>query len=262
MSSHDRNRFGVAAMALVVLGTICAIRFGHKATVAENTGAQVAKPAAASPQAYTKSPELHSKESDQLVRLTPDQVLATVNGNVIRLADILPLADTNSTGQITLDKVTLNYYLKRAVDRDLIYQKAQQQGIALDESQHQQLAAFQAMRDQPEPGGIARLNDSPAANQLETQDSTAFMLQTTLMAAQGASPNVTEDQVTAYYNQHASEFGGTSLPSLQEDQATWQEIEAQIRKDLAPSVRANYNTQVADFMRNLESQANITTTSW
>lgn len=246
-------------MALMVLGTICAIRFGHKATVAENTGAQVAKLSASSPQAYTKSPESNSNGSGQLVRLSPDQVLATVNGSVIRLADILPLADTNSTRQITLDRLTLNFYLKRAVDRDLIFQKARQQGILLDESQHQQLAAFQAMRNQPEPGGIARLNDSPAANQLDSQDSTAFMLQTTLMTAQGASPNVTEDQVTAYYNQHASEFGGMSLASLQEDQSTWQEVEVQIRNEIAPSVRAAYNNQVADFMHNLESQANITT---
>jgi hypothetical protein len=255
MSSHDRNRFGVVAMALLVLGTMWAIRFGHKAAVAENSAAPAKLPAT-SPRTYAKSSESPSTESSQPVTLTPDQVLATVNGRVIRLADILPLA-TNSR-QIVLDKVTLNYYLKRAVDRDLIFQKAQQQGIVLDESQHEQQAAYQAMRNQPEPGGIARFNDSASANQLEMQDSTAFMLQTTLMTAQGASPNVTEDQVTAYYNQHESQFGGMSLNSIQEDPQLWQQLDAEIRNELAPSVRASYNTQLAGFMHNLESQANIT----
>ena len=223
MPSHVRNRFGVAAMALLVLGAICAIRFGHKTTVVENAGAP-AKPPATSPPALPSSQILRITfyGIKPRISLTPDQVLATVNGSVIRLADILPLA-TNSQ-QITLDKMTLNYYLKRAVDRDLILQKAQQQGIVLDESQHEQLGAYQAMRDQPEPGGIARFDDLPAANQLETQDSTAFMLQTTLMTAQSASPNVTEDQVTAYYNQHETEFGGMSLESLQQDPQSWQQV--------------------------------------
>jgi hypothetical protein len=187
-------------------------------------------------------------------------VLATVNGTVIRLADILAPGNTNDADSVTLDKITLNYYLKRAVDRDLIFQKAQEQGIALGDSQHQQLAASQAMRNQPEPGGIARLNESPAANQLEMQDSEAFMLQTTLMLAQGDSPNVTEDQVAAYYTQHEPEFGGMPLDRLQKDQQSWQQVEVAIRNELAPSVRANYNNQVTGFMRNLEAQAKITMT--
>ena len=243
-------------MALLVVGTICAILLLLLPTVSKN--ASIHSPQhPAPPPASVKSAQSRSPESGQLLHLIPDQVLATVNGSAIRLTDILPLANSN---QITLDKMTLDYYLKRAVDRDLIFQKAQQQGIALDESQHHQLAALQAMRNQPEPGGIARLNDSPAANQLEMQDSAAFMLQTTLMNAQGDSPNVTEDQVAAYFNQHQSEFGGASLESLQNDPQMWQEVDAEIRNQLAPSVRANYNNQVADFMRNLESQANITLT--
>lgn len=247
-------------MALLVLATICVFLGIHHATVSKNTAAHQLEHLAASPLVSAKSAESRDEVQNQVVRLTPDQVLATVNGSVIRLTDILPLADTNITREITLDRATLNFYLKRAVDRDLIFQKAQQQGIALDESQHNQLAAMQAMRNQPEPGGIARLNDSPAANQLQMQDSTAFMLQTTLMSAEGASPNVTEDQVTAYYTQHASQFGGMSLDSLQENQGMWQDVEVEIRNELAPSVRANYNNQVASFMRNLESQANITMT--
>ena len=84
------------------------------------------------------------------------------------------------------------------------------------------------------------------------------MLQTTLMSAQGDSPNVTEDQVTAYYTQHESQFGGMSLDSLQQNQEMWQQVEVAIRNELASSVRANYNNQVANYMGNLESQANIT----
>lgn len=241
-------------MALLVVGTICAILLPSK-----NTAPQPEQPVT-SPVASTKSPapKPNSEVSSQLVRLSPDQVLATVNGTEIRLSDIVPLG-TNGA-QITLDKVTLNYYLKRAVDRDLILQKAQQQGIALDESEHERLSALQAERNQPEPGGIARLNYTSASSQMEMQDSAAFMLQTTLMAAEGASPNVTEDQVAAYYNQHQSQFGGMSLESLQSDPQTWQQVEVEIRNELAPSVRANYNIQLGNFMRSLESQANVTIT--
>jgi hypothetical protein len=257
MSLRNQSRIGAAAMVLLLLGTICAIRFGRHAAVSKNAGTA---PPPQHPAVVASAKSLPATESSQWVRLSPDQVLATVNGSVIRLADILPLVNTNGADSVTLDKATLNYYLKRAVDRDLIFQKALQQGIALGEWQHQQLAAMQAMRNQPEPGGIARLNDSPAAKQLEMQDAEAFMLQTTLMSAQGDSPNVTEDQVAAYYTQHESQFGGISLDSLQKDQQSWQQVEVEIRNELAPSIRANYNNQVTGFMRNLEAQANITMT--
>ncbi|HEY1790237.1 MAG TPA: hypothetical protein VGJ73_18980 [Verrucomicrobiae bacterium] len=257
--SQKRDRIGVGTMALLVMGTICAILFVHSARVSKSAAASQPDHPAATPVAAAKptASEPAAPESSQLVSLTPDQVLATVNGRVIRLADIIPLADTNGA-PVALDKVTLNYFLKRAVDRDLIFQAAQQQGIALDESQHQQLAALQAMRNQPEPGGIARLNDTPASNQLEMEDSQAFMLQTTLMSAQGDSPNVTEDQVAAYYTGHESEFGGMSLDAIQQNQEMWQQAEVAIRNEIAVSVRATYNNQVTAYMGNLESAAKIT----
>ena len=90
------------------------------------------------------------------------------------------------------------------------------------------------MRNQPEPGGLAKLNGGDAQRNLDLRDNQAFMLQTELMAAQGASPDVSEEQVTAYYQAHQSELGGLPAEEPARSQA-WAKLDFGIREQLAPS---------------------------
>ena len=216
---------------------------------AQTTGAdtQPSKPASFAASVEVKPAAAAAVTGGNPLRLKPDQVLATVNRRQIRVSDAIP---AGSNQQIEISPQELKFFLKRAVDRELIFETAQKQGMDLDESQNRQLADLQAMRHQREPGGLAKLNSDPAAQELEALDAKAFMLQTALMAARGASPNVSEDQVLDYWQHHQSEFGSSSgQPSA--------DLEFQIRTRLATPVRSNYNQALAAYMQQIESSAEV-----
>ena len=196
---------------------------------------------------------------DRLLHLRRDQVLATVNGCPVTVADLLPVGTNDSPADLEVSALELNFLLKRAVDRELIFQTAKERGLSLDDGESRQLANLTSMRHQPEPGGLANLNGSAAQRSLELQDAQAFLLQTDLMAAQGVSPNVTEDQVTAYYQAHQSEYGELPADPGARSQA-WAKIDFSIREQLAPSIRSGYNDKLAAYMAQMEASANVVMT--
>jgi hypothetical protein len=190
----------------------------------------------------------------RVLRLRRDQVLATVNGHQITVGEAVPVDGTNQ--DVEISPGDLNFFLNRAVDRELIFEAAKKQGVFLDGSKNQQLADMQSMRHLREPGGIAKLNDAPAGRQLEALDAKAFMLQTAIMAARGASPDVTEGQVLDYYHQHQSEIG--NLPADADARGhAWQELDYQIRTQLAAQTRTTYNSELAAYMQQIKSEANV-----
>ena len=194
--------------------------------------------------------------ADRVLHLRRDQVLATVNGRAVTPADILPLGTNGSQAELDVSALELKFLLKRAVDRELIFETAKDRGVSLNDAEYKQLATLSSMRNQPEPGGIAKLNGSDAQRNLELQDAQAFMLQTDLMAAQGDSPNVTEDQVTAYYQAHLSDYGELPADPGARAQA-WAKIDFSIRELLAPSIRSGYNDKLAAYMAQVEASASI-----
>jgi len=196
-------------------------------------------------------------QTNQVFRVFPDRVLATVNGTPLSLRELIPLNNTNAEQEIS--QVTYHYFLERAINRELIMQAAKAQGVALTEAQEQQLAGTRALREQPEPGLIDKLTVNAAEIEFECRDATAFVLQTTLMAQMGATPNVTPEQVSQYYQGHISEFG--ELPAdPQARQEAWQGIDFQIRQQLASQTRNQYNKQLQKFMDNLRTAAQINVT--
>jgi len=189
----------------------------------------------------------------------PDQVLATVNGTPITLGDLIPLQSTNSEVEQKIDAVTYNYFLQRAINRELVLQAAKAQGVTLNQAQEDQLTKFQAEREQPYPGMVSQLTVNAAEIEFELRDAQAFMLQTALMAQVGATPNVTPDQVEEYYQAHIAEFG--ELPAdPQARQQAWQAIDFQIRGQLAAGMRAEYQQQLDAYMAQLKARANIVVT--
>jgi len=200
-----------------------------------------------------------SQSNNRIFLARPNQVLATVNGTSITLGDLMPLPSTNSEVEQKIDSVTYDYFLQRAINRELTLQAAKAQGITLNQAQDEQLAKLQALREQPEPGLVSKLTVNAAEIEFELRDAQAFMLQTSLMEQAGATPNVTPDQVEQYYQNHISELG--ELPAdPQARQAAWQEIDIQIRKQLAAQTRDQYNQQLQTFMDNLRTAAQITVT--
>ncbi len=189
----------------------------------------------------------------------PNQVLATVNGTPITLGDLMPLQSTNSEAEQKIDPITYDYFLQRAINRELVLQAAKAQNVTLNQAQQDQLTKFQAEREQPYPGMVSQLTVNAAEIEFELRDAQAFMLQTALMAQAGATPNVTPDQVEQYYQAHIAEFG--ELPAdPQARQQAWQAIDFQIRGQLAAGARAEYQQQLDAYMAQLKARANIVVT--
>ena len=209
--------------------------------------------------AVGKAPgQSNATKTAKVFLVRPNQVLAMVNGTPITLWDLIPLQSTNNAEQ-QIDPVTYNYFLQRAINRELVMQAAKANGIALSDSQQQQLDKFRAEREQPEPGLVSKLSVNPTEIEFELRDAQAFMLQTSIMAAAGLAPNVTPDQVEQYYQQHIDEFG--QLPAdPQARQQAWQAIDIQIRNQIAEEIRADYQKQLDAYMNGLRAKANITTT--
>ncbi len=197
-------------------------------------------------------------EASKAYQVRPDQVLAKVNGRPITLWDLIPLQSTNNAEQ-QLDPVTYKYFLQRAINRELIMQAAGARGITLTDSQQQQLDKFKSVREEPEPGLVGKFTVNSAEVEFELRDQQAFMLQTSLMAAAGVTPNVTPDQVQQYYQQHMDEFG--ALPAdPQARQQAWQTIDVLIRNRLAEEIRTGYQQKLDAYMNGLKANANIVVT--
>ena len=210
-----------------------------------------AGPATNSTAAQTTPP---ADPTNQIVRLRQHDVLARVNGHAITVQQAVPIAGTNE--DVEISPADLKFFLNRAVDRELIFETALKQRVFLDNSQNQQFANMQLMRNQHAPGDIAALNDDGAARQMEAADAKAFMLQTALMAAQGLSPDVTENQVLDYYAQHQSDYAPLPSDPMAHQQA-WQQVAYQIRTLLAGSTRAAYNNGLAAYMQQMRSSADV-----
>ena len=186
------------------------------------------------------------------LKIGPATVMALVNGHALAAADVLPPGSFNE--RVSLD--AYKYFLQRAIDRELILQTAKAQGVALDGSQRQQMLDFETTREQRGPGLVRDLNGGADEVSFEMRDAEAFMLQASLLEKSGASPNVTSQQVLSYYQQHAAEFGELPADELAR-QEVWNNIDYQIRQTLAFSVRTDFQTKLADYMKQLKSDSTI-----
>jgi hypothetical protein len=246
------QRFFTVAALLAILSFV-----GH---AARRHGAHSAAPASIStamkvehPPAIINDYKASGISGPNLVlRMTPDTVLASVNGHILTAATVFPTG--SSDRNVSFEEC--EYFRQRAVDRELILQAARKEEISLSESQQQQLANLQRLRQQPGPGVIRNLIGGPQNLSFELLDDQAFMLQADLMEKSGASPNVTSKQVSNYYLQHISEFG--ELPADEPSRKdAWGSIDFKIRQTLSFSVRSDFQKKLADYMKRIETEANV-----
>jgi hypothetical protein len=254
--------FGCAlAAALSLIVYLAAVKFRPVPASPEvgRGGSFVAANNKVAPSNGTAANDAALASSETVVRVNAAKVLATVNGRQIKLSDLMPLSPMETNEDRTLSLVTYRYLLDRAVNRELILQAANAQGVALDESQIKQLADFRAERRQLGPGLVQQLNADPKQLDFESQDVAAFMLQTELLARTGSSPNVSADEVRAYYDQHAADFADLPADEPARSQ-TWTAIDFQIRTMLAPAKRAEFQSELVAYMDQVKSAADINLT--
>jgi hypothetical protein len=250
--SHFSNRLLRAAVVMAVIGLL-----GYAIT-RQRAGTGSEPPVADKNARHLSSVTVRNHQPastnapDRVLTLDPAAVLASVNGRSLTACEVLP----PGTSSRPVSMQVCQYYLQRAINRELIFQTAKAQGIGLNDSQKQQILDFKTMRAQPGPGTIRDLNGGSAEIAFESQDAAAFMLQTSLMDRAGASPNVTAEQVAAYYQQHSADFG--ELPAdTQARAAAWKTIDYQIREILAPGIRSDFQNRLADYMNQLKAKADI-----
>jgi len=255
IKSAPFRKFAVVAIALVALGLAGYLVTKHHAitravAISNHKAAAIANHRSVIFTDYKSSSE---KAADGfLLRLRPGSTLASINGQALTAAAVLPPGSFDRG----ISPETCEYFRTRAIDRELIFQAAKARGVDLAESQQQQLAHLRDLRRQPGPGLVRDLNGGPEQLSFELRDAEAFMLQTSLMQKLGASPDVTAQQVSDYYQQHASEFGELPAegPARQE---AWGQIDFKIRQTLASGVRSDFQKQLADYMKRVKAEADI-----
>lgn len=108
------------------------------------------------------------------VRLNPFQVLALVNGRPLTAAHLMPARNFRKAGTTTLPAAVLAEVLDRAIQRELIFQEAETQGVALDERQQAQLdSTFQHLTGNP-----LKLPEGQAVIDTGSAEDAAFYVQT------------------------------------------------------------------------------------
>lgn len=242
----------VALLAILGFAVYVARKNGAQNASPVSTAKAVEREHALAVVTDNKAPSAGTLGADRVLRMAPDTVLASVNGHILTAKDVFPpgSSDQNISSEVC------EYFRQRAVDRELIFETAKAQNIGINESQQQQFANLQRIRQQQGPGLVRDLSGVTENLSFELLDDQAFMLQASLMQKMGASPNVTSQQVADYYKQHTSEFG--ELPAEESArQEAWSEIDFKIRQTLAFNVRTDFQRKLADYMKQIHAAANI-----
>lgn len=178
-------------------------------------------------------------------RLSRAHTIAVVNGTALKASDLFAWHRGESERELSADM--LAFLLQRAVVRELVFQAARSEGIALGEAELRSVDELRANPGMRDPDDV----------EFEARDLTAQLLLAELAARAGvAPPFATSSDVKAYYRQNAEAF--ESLPSTGPNrEAAWERIEAQIRQKLASEQQQRYREEVDALVRDLAAKAKI-----
>jgi hypothetical protein len=192
-----------------------------------------------------------------MVRVHPTQALAAVRGVVITLKDLMPLTPEKARAEQSLSVDMYQFLLNRAVDREVVFQKARSEKVELSAAQRERLEAIRKRGSEKEAGVFDTVQQNPANVEFEARDSEALLLQAALVAKAGISPpHVTAKQVEEYYHQHRADCA--ELPAEADARrAAWAKIDEEIRRKLTPQARAEYEARVKQYLDGLKAAAQI-----
>jgi hypothetical protein len=192
-----------------------------------------------------------------VLTVKPGQTLATVNGVPIMLDDLVPLPAEKLGSEQVMSAEMYRSLLNRAVERELTFQAAREQGVELTAAQRGRLADLRARSEQREPGVFDTVQHNPVNVEFEQRDAIGLLLQAALAEKAGVpSPHVTAAQVRDYYQQHSTELGALPADTAQR-QSAWEKIDQAIRQRLAPQLQAEHQAGVQQFVGQLKAAARI-----
>ncbi|MFH0909601.1 MAG: hypothetical protein V1929_12645 [bacterium] len=264
---------GIAAAVLVIATAMLFVRSGTPSATPDAEEAEpgaIGKPPRAEEPPHRSAPLAEpepvipigpERVEPNHIRLKAGNILATINGVAVQGRDLLVFGAASKPEQ-DLAPEFYDALLKRAINRELIVQAAKTKGVDILPGQEGQL-------DQVRKSVLARGGGDPNVKymnvqgtlqeqlEFELRDARAMLLRNTLLAQRGHPlPYVTAEQVKARYNAEPASYG-----FLPEDpagrEAAWQEIDFQIRSELAPQLQADYQAQVEAFMQELKDSARV-----
>jgi hypothetical protein len=198
-------------------------------------------------------------EPQDIVRVKPTQVLATVNGVPVTLKDLIAVPDAQQGAEQTISASLYDTVLERAVVREVAVQTAKAKGIGLTADQQAQLEKIKSERLSTSQD-VVDLTMSPERIAFEQRDTAGRMLLVNLVADAGApGAFVTEDQVKTYYEGHKADYGELPADS-QEAEWAWRKIDREIRNTLAPETANAYQQAYDKVVEDLKSAATISVT--
>ena len=172
------------------------------------------------------------------------------------------LAVLEGTAEQALSPEVFDSLLDRAIARELAFQVAKAQQVALTPEQQERLKKMRAALEQSRPG-VTYLSQAdpsrlaPDKVDFELRDAAGQMLQANLAAKAGLpSPFVNAERVQQYFSEHQTEYG--PLPATPaEREAAWGRIDADIRAKISPEVQAEYKRALQTYIEQLKSAAQI-----
>ncbi|HEY6185549.1 MAG TPA: hypothetical protein VIW67_25135, partial [Terriglobales bacterium] len=157
-----------------------------------------------------------------------------------------------------------DFLLDQAIGRELTFQAAGAQRIELNDQQRRQLDQLRNTMERRFGGDPLLVVNLDISGTVEDQiafrsrEATATLLMASLLDKAGApSPMVSEDQVREYYNQHVQQYGGLPSDSNKRQEA-WEQIDFQVRLDLAFPALEQYSRRRLQYLQQLKSSAQIT----
>ncbi len=195
-----------------------------------------------------------------MVSVPAGRALAKVNDVEITLRDLIPIGDAASGATKSMSVEMYRSLLEQAIERELILEAAQAGGLELTEDQRRQ-------RDRVRESILASRNGQgvrlDAVGSLEDQvdfemrDAESQLLLTSLLAQEGVTPDVTEEQVRQHYQEHPGEYAMELGADTAANESAWRKIDLKIREKLAPAASAHYQVEVRGFLDGLRRDAEI-----
>lgn len=183
------------------------------------------------------------------VVVRPGQRVMKVNGVPLTGRDLLPFGASHR-GEESVSPQLYAHLVNRAVERELAFQAAREQGVKLGEGQRQEL---ERVREAARKRGIADRD----ALEFEVRDAEGRMLLAELAARAGVpSPYATEADVERYYQAHREGLGDLPADPARRA-AAWQHLQVVIRGHLAGELRAAHIQGTSQFIDELKSRAAI-----
>lgn len=217
--------------------------------------------AAASTQAAQEVAMPEEKKEPRVVNVPAYATLAMVNGTPLTLKDLVPLPAADDGMSVSMESDEYRARLRDAINTELTYQAARKGGIELTEEQKAVVDSIRARKqadiEEYRKQGILWTSVTEEQVAFQQRRVAALLLQKNLMSANGmADVQITDDDITDYYQTHAAEFSPMPSDPLLKESA-WANLKGQIGVKLLGLAREQETLANEQFLDDLRAGAAI-----